>query len=493
MAFIINESLSDHFPVAQNKPRRIAHGVLGINKVEENGDISINGETIHHHLLQFIRKGGDVIESPNSNLTTNFAAAEKYRQFRSEHKELWGDVGDRKVESCTMFELNPAIEPVLRFQAEHSMVCAFVVSALMIHYRQVIHPETTAAGTTSPRAETLSSIVKSKPENRRVHQTPRKLFQADSTSGWRSPSKLWIGKRQSKSSNLENANESPPVRSPTHRPVTLLAGDNAVETRAGTFTLNIGRYMRNNLTAQEKYETIFLGWGFAFEKVLVGILRMSNDKTPSEDLFDTINIRPDRTPQYFYEEVKRVLKHGPLCIRIKIFDGYSNKSTCVMEPGIRFIPNTFHFVTIHGVALTGDNEHGGIMFAAHDSLEAQPYKNFSLELLRNMRSGRLIYIPFIPEEEIKMPNETVFDLAPEAIVTAGGLQLQKCEESPSLMTGGRSTWFFHLDTEDKDEDHPKDEDEDHPAIEVVSFEGEEGIEVEYSEKCGTKVVEAASR
>lgn len=131
MAFILNEGIVECFPPGHDKNGRIAHGVLGINKIE-NGEISIHGEDICRDLRQFIRKGSDHVNS-NGSWSTNFGL-EQYTQFRDNHKELWGNDSEREVESCTIFSLNFQVEPILQFQAEFSMVCAFVVSSLMIHY-----------------------------------------------------------------------------------------------------------------------------------------------------------------------------------------------------------------------------------------------------------------------------------------------------------------------------------------------------------------------
>ena len=119
MAFIINEGISDCFPPGRNSNKRIAHGVLGIDKVY--GSVTtIHGKGICRDLHQFVRKRGDCITSA-ANWNTNFGA-EKYEKFRSDHKQLWSEVVERSVESCTTFSLNPGID-------EFSMASAFVVSS----------------------------------------------------------------------------------------------------------------------------------------------------------------------------------------------------------------------------------------------------------------------------------------------------------------------------------------------------------------------------
>ena len=431
MAFIINEGIPDCFPRGHDRNRRIAHGVLGIDKVDEkSGEITIHGQAIWRDLHQFVRKGGDLINL-TGNWTTNFGG-DKYRQFRSDHKDLWGDVGGRKVKSCTIFSLNLHIEPVLRSQAEFYMVCAFVVSSVMIHYRQVIHPQgAPASGATTSGASAWSSIVESTPDNQGSRQTPRKSWK-DVGSKLRTLSNPLRRRKARDSSTLGSGRGSPPASSPAHQTVAVLANDKAVETKAANFTLNVGRYMRHNLTAKQKYETIFEGKGFKFEDVMSGLLRLSNPSAPVVGGFLwCIDIVQNETPEYFCSEVTKQLQHGALCARVRLYEGYEEETMCVKKFGMKFTDD-FHFVAIIGVSRTHDDQHGGVMFLAQDSL-GEPFKNISLELLRAMQSTTaLLYIPH--NAGIKIPNESVFDIKPEDIVTAGGLQLKK-SESPRCTDG----------------------------------------------------------
>jgi len=430
MAFIINEGIVDCFTRGQDRNERITHCVLGIDKVDGSGKITIHGKAMWLDLLQFVRKRGDLVNL-TGDWTTNFAA-EKYRQFRSDHKGLWGEVGARKEESCTMFSLNPGIDPVLRFQADSSMACAFVVSSLMIHYRQVIDRQggVPASAATASGASKWSSVVEATPRNQGSKQTcwnlsPLRSAWRSSTSEPRRHGNLPRRQKARDSSTLGRGPGGPPASSPAHPPVTVMTNDNAIETRAGIFMLNIGRCMRHNLTARQKYEIIFEGKGFTFEKVMDGLLRMSNAKAEEGALafLETINIRRNARPGHFFNEVNYQLQHGALCARIRLYEGYEKKTMCVLEPNMKFTKN-FHFVTIIGVCRTHNDQHGGVMFLAQDSFPSQPFKYISLELLRAMRStSSLKYIPH--DNEIKMPNASVFDTKPEDIVTGGGFQLGK--------------------------------------------------------------------
>lgn len=418
MAFIINEGILDCFPRASNKSKRIAHGVLGIDEVV-SGKITIHGQAIWQDLHQFVRKGGDRIDL-TGDWSKNFSG-EKYRQFRSRHKDLWGDAGELKVKSftSTMFSLNVHVDPVLKFQADYSMVRAFVVCSLMIHYRQAIHPHGSAAasGATASGTSAWSSIAA--PVNQGSKQTPRTAIAHKllSIPGLRR-------RKARDSSTLRSGPGSPPASSPAHPPVAVLANDNAIETKAGNFSLNIGRYMRQKLTAKQKYETIFEGKGFIFEDVMNGLLRLSNAKAPNGGFLQTINILQHESPEYFCKEVTKQLQHGALCARIRLYEGYGEKTMCVKEREMKF-QDSFHFVAITGVSRTHDDLHGGVMFLAQDSL-GEPFKNISLELLRAMgATGCLLYIPH--NEGIEMPKGSVFDIKPEDIVTAGGLQLKRSE------------------------------------------------------------------
>lgn len=416
MAFILNERIVDCFPQGVNKWKRIAHGVLGIDKVETEPNeliesISIHGKAIWRDLHQFVRKGGDQITS-TGDLSTN-CGGKMYQHFRSDYKDMWGDV--RSTQSTTMFSLNIHIEPVLRFQAPFSMVCAFVVSSLIIHYRQVIHPQgfPPVSGATVSGAGAWASIVKS-------------VKQRSKWTSLRAVSKLipHRGLRSQKARDSSALGSGPNLSSSPDVTVAVMAYNNAIETKAGNCTLNIGRFMRRNLTAKQKYETIFEGMGFRFGDVLNALLKLSNGEPEGGSFLESINILRDEPPETLCNEVARELKHGALCAQVRLYEGYEESSMCVKEPEMKFTQN-FHFVAIIGVSRTQNDQHGGVMFLAQDSC-GQPFKNISLELLREMGSAkRLWYIPH--DTGIKMPNGSVFDLKPEDIVTAGGLQLKRSE------------------------------------------------------------------
>ena len=239
------------------------------------------------------------------------------------------------------------------------------------------------------------------------------------------------GKKKLASTTLGNGQEGPSSSSRTHRSVAVFANDNEIGTKAHFFTLNIGRYMRHKLSVRQKYETIFEGKGFVFDDVLLGLLRLSNPKASMSDVLGFVDIDVYKTRQAIYEDVSRQLQHGALCVRIRIFDGYMEKTTCVKAREMLFT-SAYHYVTIHGVALTRHGEHGGIMFLVQDSFENRPFKNISLELLREMGSQSIIHI----KKSIKMPTTSVFDLDPEDIVTAGGLELQKLRTSRCIDVEG---------------------------------------------------------
>ncbi|CAB9509486.1 expressed unknown protein [Seminavis robusta] len=432
MAFIINEGIVDCFSRGQDRNKRIAHGVLGIDKVDaKDGKMTctIPGQAICRDLHQFVRKNGDAIKS-TGNWSTNFDG-ESYQQFRSDNKELWGDGRERKGKSCTLFTLNHHIEPILRPQAEFSMVCAFVVSSLMIHYRQVIHPQgetpVSSPTTTGTRTSPLSwSNIANKTSGNQGSKPARwqKAMKSALT-------KVGMRRKARDNSALTTSPGSSPGRSPARAPVAVLANDTMIETKAGNFTLNIGRYMRHSLTAKEKYETIFEGKGFVFEDVLNGLLSLSNTSAPRQGWID---IAQDETPEYFYKEVKKHLQHGALCAHVRLYEGYEQSTMCVKDRPRMNFTDDYHFVAIIGVRQTGDNLHGGVLFLAQDSL-GRPFKTISLELLRAMRPTRTI-LEFIPNNAgIEMPKDSVFDLSPEDIVTAGGLKLKKsdfprCQDGP---------------------------------------------------------------
>ena len=429
MAFIINEGILDCFYQEYDSNQEIAqtltYGVLGIDKVDEEGKITIHGKAICRDLYQFVRKGGDVVNS-KGNWTTQFAGG-TYEQFRSLYKYMWGNVGEKRVQSCTIFSLNSHIEPILRFQTDFSMVCGFTVSALIIHYRQVIYPQ---GGVAALDENTWPCIAEGTPGNQGSKQTFRKLWKA-ATNNYHTLidiSSLWR-RKACDSNTLGSRSESSPTSSPTHQSVAVLANDNAIEIKAGNYTLNIGRYMRHTLTADEKYETIFGGKGFVFLEVIHTLLSQSNAEIPrSESFLGRIDIVLSHynTIDFFYNQVAEQLKHGALCARIRPYKGYSNTSMCLMEDHDMNFNSGCHFVTIIGVSRTKNDQHGGIMLLAQDSYDAQPFKNISLELLRAMKSTKDLFF-ILYNRGINMPNGSVFDVKPADIVTAGGLQLKRNE------------------------------------------------------------------
>jgi hypothetical protein len=278
----------------------------------------------------------------------------------------------------------------------------------MIHYRKAIYLDSVSGD----RTWTDDTAAVTPPQPIATAGKWSRLFKLNSLPGTRSRSTRH-------DSSLASSPSSPPAK----RIVGLLLSpsDNAIETSDGEFTLNISRYMRNNLSATEKCRTIFRADGFVFQEVMDGLLKMSNPPStcgsPLLAMIDVID--STKTSQCLYNEVKRQLKHGALCCRIRLFYGYLQTDTCVKTDEMKFTDD-WHFVAVIGVSLAPD----GIMLLIQDSFAEKPFKFISLELLREMKSSRFLF--YIPHGTgIKMPSDSVFDTKAEDIITAGGIQLRR--------------------------------------------------------------------
>ena len=412
MAFLINEGIDRCFEEGRDKCRTIACCVLNQNYVV--GDKTISGKDFWRNLFQFIRKGGDDITKTSGSMR-NFGA-DAYLEFRKKHDDIFGVQsrkfwkGESGVEWTTLFSLNPGVDPILRMQSDSSVVCAFCVCALMIHYRSETCPQ---GDTPTPwRDRTRASTPK---EDKRDWRFFLCGASRDTNNG----------------TDLRTNNGTPAANQRTN----LLESHDAIEARAGKFSLNINRYMRYMLSKDEKYNTIFNYGQFVFTDVLAKLLEQSNSRNGYEyigkvRMYEYIGrVRNKRDPDAIYRDVESHLQYGSLCCRLNLYDGYTESERCAKPEGEPFL-NIYHFVTVVGVASEKKTSGTKVTFVIQDSLTPCPFKLLDLDLLLQMEStDALHYIE--PEMSIKMPGDlSVFDMKVEDIVTGGGFFSEKSETEP---------------------------------------------------------------
>ena len=158
--------------------------------------------------------------------------------------------------------------------------------------------------------------------------------------------------------------------------------------------INVGRFMRNNLSNKQIFRTIFFQDGGYPDFILETLLEHVQTPHPDDHAKKTRKASIDYdSSKLVYEVVLHELKkRGPLLVKgLKSFPGYIDTSITEHSGDLKELGGhttghpVLHACVVTGVVLTGsDDVMGGVKFLMQDSLPGRPFVGIGLDLLRSM-------------------------------------------------------------------------------------------------------------
>ena len=193
------------------------------------------------------------------------------------------------------------------------------------------------------------------------------------------------------------------------------------------YGLNIGRFMRNNLTDEQLFEIVFCkNGGFpddVLESLLVHSIHIGSRKKSKTNAFNLQQYFSEGGVALVYANVKTHLKaFGPLLVcDFRMFPKYTDKSIKTFGGSWdswkdSTVTQGNHAFLITGVDYTNIDGMGGIWFQVQDSLPGRPFVNIGLELLITMCVSDIVNI----KENVVFQgttNDNCFDGVPLSITS----------------------------------------------------------------------------
>ena len=161
-----------------------------------------------------------------------------------------------------------------------------------------------------------------------------------------------------------------------------------------TWGINVGRFMRNNLSDEQIFRTIFLADGGYPQNILNTLLTHATIPHPESHAAKTRKerITSEESIGVFYGIEGALKEVGPLIVcGLRPFPAYMDPTITeysgdwetLKDPNPN--PSTgFHACVVVGVKRTRNEEMGGVKFLVQDSLPGRPFVSIGLDLLRSM-------------------------------------------------------------------------------------------------------------
>lgn len=176
--------------------------------------------------------------------------------------------------------------------------------------------------------------------------------------------------------------------------------------------INIGRFMRNNLTNEQIFQSIFGENGGYPEGILETLLEHTAVPRPESHSPKTRRIAIDYTDSMLVHGniLNELETRGALLVKgLKVFPGYIDASITEHSGNLEALGgcatghSVLHACVVTGVVLTGSDEvMGGVKFLMQDSIPGRPFVGIGLDLLRSMG---IKYFEVV-EDDVYFPGTT---------------------------------------------------------------------------------------
>jgi len=161
------------------------------------------------------------------------------------------------------------------------------------------------------------------------------------------------------------------------------------------YSINIGRYMRNNLSDKDIYRCVFAerGGGYPLnilEELLTATRNGIVNPTNTVDTSFVDDDDDDLSSEVFIYFKRRLKRYGPIMLtNFRTFPDFANAEKTLFSGDWNVLLGKDYTETLHAILITGvravpNESHGGVLFEVQDSLQKRPFLYLGLDLLKSM-------------------------------------------------------------------------------------------------------------